>query len=176
METPLIEKLKHIKLLILDVDGVMTDGKLYFDGQGETLKAFNSKDGLGIKMLLDNDIHVTIISGRDSDIVRSRAKELGIDTLFLGQHSKIAAFHECLKKYQLTAEQIAYIGDDVNDLPVMKQVAVSVAPADAFEDIKAISAWVSQRNGGDGVVREVCDQLLKAQGKWQQAISTYDNA
>lgn len=154
---------KKIRLLILDIDGVMTDGKLYFSAEGDCMKAFNSQDGLGLKMLMANDIQVAIISGRNSEIVTARADELGISAVYQGHTQKSIAFEHCRKKLDIPSNQIAYMGDDVNDIPVLRAVALKLAPPNARPEVKKIAHYVTKASGGDGAVREVCDLLLKAQ-------------
>ena len=142
-----------IKLVIFDVDGVLTDGKLYFSAQGDTLKAFNTQDGLGIKMLMSVGIQTAIISGRTSDIVKSRAKELGITYLYEGYVNKVSAFEACLKAANLTVEEVAYMGDDINDLPVLRKVALSAAPPNAIQEVLEAVTFITERSGGDGAAR-----------------------
>jgi len=175
MQENILKLARQIKLMIFDIDGVFTDGKLYFSDQGEAMKAFNSLDGIGIKMLLHNAIDVAVITGRKSPIVTARAAELGIQHVYQGQIHKLHAFTTCLQQLNISQEHTAYMGDDIVDLPVMRRVALSISPANAFDNIKSASHWVTQRSGGDGAVREVCDVLLQAQDKWQAAIEAYDN-
>ena len=175
MDTSIVEKLAQVKLLILDVDGVMTDGKIYFNEQGECLKAFNVKDGLGITMLLRCNIHVAIISGRSSPIIQKRANELGVKHVYVGQLKKLEAYKHCIEQLTIQPNQVAYLGDDVNDLPIMKQIGLSITPADAFDEMKKASMWVTTRNGGNGAVREVCNAIIMAQEKWSQAMKIYEN-
>lgn len=163
-----------IKLVIFDVDGVFTDGKLYFNEQGEAMKAFNSLDGLGIKMLMNSGIEVAIITGRTSKIMEKRANELGISHLYQGNHNKLTAFSHCLQKLKLTAKVCAYMGDDVSDLPIMQQVHLGIAPPNAVTEVKQHADWITSATGGNGAVREICDAILKAQNKWQQAIKAYE--
>ena len=170
------EQLGHdIKLIIFDVDGVFTDGKLYFNEDGEAMKAFNTLDGMGIKMLRDIGIEVAIITGRNSKIMGARAAELGIKHLYQGNHHKLEAFADCLAKLNLTAKNTAYMGDDITDLPVMQRVHLSIAPANAVTEVKEHATWITDNFGGNGAVREACDTILKAQGQWQQALGTYGN-
>lgn len=169
------ELAKPIKLVIFDVDGVFTDGKLYFNNQGEAIKAFNSLDGIGIKMLMDSGIEVAIITGRTSKIMTTRATELGITHLYQGNSNKLAAFTHCLEKLKLTPEVCAYMGDDVSDLPLMQQVHLSIAPPNAVAEVKEQANWITTAAGGNGAVRETADAILKAQNKWQQAIKAYGN-
>jgi len=170
-----VDKLaRQIKLIFFDVDGVHTDGKLYFTATGETMKAFHSLDGVGIKMLLCSNFEVALITGRKSTIVSARAAELGIKHLYQGKTQKVGAFNDCLQKLNISAKNAAYMGDDVNDLPVMQRAALSIAPANAIDLVKANADYITQRSGGNGAVREVCDFLLRAQYKWQQAIRIYE--
>ncbi len=166
---------KKIKLIILDVDGVMTDGSLYFDNQGQEFKAFNSKDGHGIRLLLENDIEVSIITGRKSELVVHRAKNLKLspDLVYQGYRDKLPAFADLLKKTGYEKEQIAYVGDDVIDLPIMSQVGFSIAVGDANWFVKKHCDWVCELNGGKGAVREVCELILSAQGKLDSLYHDY---
>lgn len=150
-----------IKLLILDVDGVLTDGKLYFSSQGETIKAFHVHDGLGIKQLMALGVVVAIISSRNSEIVSLRMQELGVTHVYQGQKNKLLAFEKLLAELQLTDDQVAYVGDDLPDLPVMQRVGLAIAVANAVPEIKAIADWQCQQRGGDGAVREVSDRLCQ---------------
>lgn len=159
----LAEKASKIKLLILDVDGVLTDGKISFTDNGTEYKTFHTQDGLGLKQLMKNNIQVAIISARSSPIVSRRMDELGIPHVYQGQHEKQTAFDELLTQLQLNAEQVAYVGDDLPDIPIMQQVGFSAAVNNAVADVKQIADWQTRRNGGDGAVREVCDFILRQQ-------------
>jgi 3-deoxy-D-manno-octulosonate 8-phosphate phosphatase (KDO 8-P phosphatase) len=163
----------QIKLVIFDIDGVMTDGKLYYTREGDGMKGFNAKDGLGIKMLMQSDIHVAVITGRQSEIVSQRTKELGIDVVYQGQANKLTAFEHCQQHFDLPLEQIAYMGDDINDLPLMQRVGFAIAPANAVQITKDAAHYICALGGGEGAVREACDHLLQAQDKWQTAIDYY---
>lgn len=156
----------QIKLLLLDVDGVLTDGKLYFSDSGEETKAFNSLDGHGIRMLIENDIQVGIITGRTSELVAKRAEELGIELLYQGQSKKVDALREVLERTDCSPEDVAYIGDDFPDLPVMRIVGLGIAVATAHPDITARADLITERGGGNGAVREVTDFILQAQDKY----------
>lgn len=174
--TPAISLLaKDIKLVIFDVDGVLTDGSLYFDNQGNEYKAFNSKDGHGIRLLLENNINVAIITGRDSDLVKHRAKNLKIppELVYQGYRDKVPAFRDLLIKTGLKRKQIAYIGDDIIDLPIMSQVGFSIAVADANWFVKENCNWVCSLNGGKGAAREASELILSAQGKLKQILNNY---
>lgn len=162
-----------IRLLICDVDGVMTDGSLFFGDDGQEYKAFNSRDGHGMRMLQDSGIPIAIITGRTSEVVKHRAKNLGIEHIYQGQKDKTQAFEKLLNDFDITAEQVAYIGDDIVDLPVMCQVGLAVAVADAHELVKNHSHWVTEKPGGRGAVRELCELLLQAHGKYDSLMASY---
>lgn len=159
----------NIRLLICDVDGVMSDGLIYQGNQGEELKAFNVRDGYGIRCLLTEGIEVAIITGRTAKLVEDRCRTLGITHLYQGQSDKLLAFESLLGKLSLTADQVAYVGDDLIDWPVMAQVGLSVAVADAHPLLLARADYVTHIAGGRGAVREVCDLVLLAQGKLEDA-------
>ena len=156
-------KAQKIKLVIFDVDGVLTNGGLHFDNAGREYKTFNSLDGHGIRMLLSSGIQVAIITGRQSDLVGHRMTELGVDLVFQGCRDKRIAFDSLLEKTQLTAEQIAYMGDDLPDLPVMTQVGLAVAVRNAHVFVKQNSHLVTDLTGGCGAVRETTDFILRSQ-------------
>lgn len=167
-------KLKDIRLLLLDVDGVMTDGGIIYDGNGLETKVFNVKDGHGIKMLQRYGIEVGIITGRDSRVVDFRAKELAIELLYQGALKKLDCYLDVKQKTGLTDSQIAYMGDDVIDVPVMKRVAFAAAPADALIEARKVAHYVSTLAGGRGAVREVCDMILKGRGFWDEVAARYE--
>jgi len=169
------EKAKNIKLLILDVDGVLTDAKLFFDEQGKEYKAFNARDGLGIKLLQKAGIQVAVISGRASKPVALRMEMLGISLVYLGQSDKGAAFKEIIAKVGCTPEQAAHVGDDLIDLPVLMQVGLAIAVQDASEYILPYVDWQTHLAGGQGAVREVCDFILQAQGKMDGLVESFKN-
>jgi len=159
-----------IRLLILDVDGVLTDGRLYFDAQGEPLKVFHVRDGHGIKMAQRAGIEVALLSGRRSEAAFHRATELGIDRFFQGLRDKLAAMKEIEAALQIRLQEVAVVGDELVDLPIMARAGLAVAVADAVPEVLAAAHWVTTNPGGRGAVREVCDLLLKAQGKWEEII------
>lgn len=158
----LLKKAKRIRYLLLDVDGVMTNGTLFFDESGREMKGFSIYDGHGIVLLRTAEIGVGILSGRTSSVVSWRAKELRIEDVYQGIHDKVAAYEIILKKRQLQDEEVAYIGDDLIDLPVLRRAGLSVAVANAIEGVKKEVDWVTKRRGGEGAVREVIDFLLSA--------------
>jgi len=166
----LIAKARKIRMLLLDVDGVLTDGKIYLDDHGLEMKSFDLHDGHGIKLLHKAGIQVGIISGRSSTSVNVRAKQLAIEEIHQGVADKMKVYEEILHRHQLKDEEIAYIGDDLVDLPLLRRAGLSVVVANAHDAVKRDVDWVTKRGGGSGAVREVVDYLLKAQGKWSKLI------
>lgn len=166
----MMDKLKNIELLLLDVDGVMTDGRIIWDTNGIETKFFNVKDGHGIKLVQRAGIQVGIITGRNSPVVDLRAKELGIEFVYQGALRKQDSYVDILQKTGLADYQVAYMGDDVIDVPVLRRVGFSAAPADAQPEVIEIVDFVSSRFGGMGAVRELCDLLLKGRGEWDRLV------
>ncbi|MEE9303213.1 MAG: 3-deoxy-manno-octulosonate-8-phosphatase KdsC [Thiotrichaceae bacterium] len=166
---------RDIKLVILDVDGVLTDGSLFFDNSGQEYKAFNSKDGHGIRMLQEGDIEIALITGRKSELVLHRAKNLKISPslIYQGYRDKRPAFNDLLEKTGLSAKNIAYVGDDVIDLPIMSKVGLAIAVHDAHHFVIKHADWVTQAAGGRGAVREVSEMILDAQGKLDMMLDSY---
>jgi len=169
----MIDRLKKIKLLLLDVDGVMTDGRIIFDSNGVESKFFNVKDGHGIKMLQRAGIEVGIISGRESKVVANRAAELGIERVFQKALDKLSPYLEILADSGLTDEEVAFIGDDLIDIPVLRRVGFAAAPADAITEVIPFVHLVTKNSGGWGAVIEISDLLLKAQGRWEELTARY---
>lgn len=163
----------NIKLIIFDVDGVLTDGKIVIGTNGELFKSFHCQDGLGIKLLQAAGIKTAIITGRKSEIVAKRGLELKIGDVYQGVQNKLTALFDLEKKYGLSSDEIAYIGDDLIDLPVMCRIGLACAVANAAPEVKGMAKYVAQANGGDGAVREVAEMILKAQGKWDALVETY---
>lgn len=168
-----VEKAKKLKLLILDVDGVLTDGKLFFDNNGNEYKSFHAQDGHGIKMLRQTGVEVAVISGRKSQSVALRMKNLGIEHVYQGHENKIAAFNELIEKLGIMPEQAAHVGDDVIDLPVMIRVGLAIAVNDANFSVKQHADWCTTLPGGQGAVREVCDFIMQAQGYFDDMLNAY---
>jgi len=168
------EKLKKIKMLILDVDGVMTDGSIIMDSDGREMKNFNVRDGHGLVMIQRHGIQVAILTGRTSAVVDHRARDLKITEVYQGALNKKEVFAEILKKNNLMPEAIAYMGDDIVDIPVLKLVGFSAAVADALDVVKKPVDYVTANKGGQGAVREICEMLLIAQGYWTQVAARYD--
>ncbi len=158
----LLERARKIKLLVLDVDGVLTDGRLYFDQAGNELKAFCTRDGFGIKALQRFAIPVALITGRQSKIVTRRAKELGIEHVYQGRNDKLDAFNDLLLRTKVSEEEVCFAGDDWIDIPVLDRVGLSVSVSDADELVQKRVHWVTRRGGGTGAVREICDLILKS--------------
>jgi len=169
----LAKRIKAVKLLILDVDGVMTDGGIIYDDDGMELKVFDVKDGHGIKLLMRAGIGVAIITGRESKVVYHRAKNLGIDMVYQGAKDKVGAFEDILKNRQLSPEEAAYIGDELVDVPLLRRVGFAVAVSDSVRDVKRYADYVTLKNGGKGAVREVCELILNVQGKWDTVTAAY---
>ena len=166
-----MEQAEKVRLLILDVDGVLTQGELIYSDQGEEdWRAFNVKDGLGIKMLIQEGIRVAIISGRKIKAVDYRAHDLGIKEVYQGIRDKVRIFEEIVKKYKITHEEVGFIADDLIDLPLLSRVGFAIGVADAVEEIKEHAHYITKLPGGKGAVREVCDLILKSQGKWEKCL------
>jgi 3-deoxy-D-manno-octulosonate 8-phosphate phosphatase (KDO 8-P phosphatase) len=166
-------KLNQVKLLLLDVDGVLTDGQIIYTDSGEQIKSFSSKDGLGLRLLMDNHIRVGIVTGRKSAALGHRLQNLGIDLVFDGIRDKAAALDEIMTLTGIPPRQIAFVGDDLIDLPAMIRSGISVTVPDAPKEVKHHADHVTSARGGHGAVREICESILKSQGKWENIINTY---
>ncbi|MFQ3309487.1 MAG: 3-deoxy-D-manno-octulosonate 8-phosphate phosphatase (KDO 8-P phosphatase) [Polaribacter sp.] len=164
---------KNIKLLLLDVDGVLTDGKLYYGNSGEELKAFNIQDGLGIKLLQQAGIQVGIITGRVSALLQRRADELGISPVIQGREDKLTALRELLQGMNLGLNEIAFMGDDLPDLSVINTVGLGITVANASSTLTTEAAWQTRRSGGDGAVREAAEMILRAQNKFDALVEQF---
>lgn len=158
--------LKHITTFIFDYDGVLTNGIVIINSDGELLRTANVKDGYALKQAKDMGYRLVIISGGQSETIRLRFKPLGVEDVFLGASDKLKVYKEYIEKHQLKPEEIIYMGDDIPDYLIMKEVGVAVCPADAVEEIKKISRYISPLKGGDGCARDVIEQVMKVQGKW----------
>jgi len=163
MNKSIIKKALKIKLFITDVDGVLTDGSLILGNNGEEFKSFNSQDGMGIKLLQKNDIKVAIITGRSSKIVENRAEELDIKEVYQGIDDKIKTFNNLLDKYSLNSNEVSYIGDDLNDLPVLNEVGLSFTVSNGVDKVKENVDYVTEKSGGKGAVREAAELILNIQ-------------
>ena len=167
------DKLSKIKLLALDVDGVLTDGTINISDNGELFKGFNAKDGLGISCALRSGLKIAIITGRKSEIIHKRSAELGITLLCEGVKDKYAELVRLTEELQLTQQQVAYMGDDLNDLPAFKAAGFTFAPQDAVAEVLANADCVVKKDGGRGAVRSAIEMILKAQNKWEALVSSY---
>ncbi len=167
-------QLKKIKLLIMDVDGVMTDGRIIMNDEGHETKNFNVRDGHGIKVLQRYGIKVALLTGRESKVVKHRAKDLDIKDVYQKVYNKKDVFEKILKKYKMSADEAAFIGDDIIDIPVLRRAGFSVAVADAVNAVIESVDYVTKNKGGNGAVREVCEMILKAQGKWEEIAARYE--
>lgn len=166
-------RLKNIRLLLLDVDGVLTDGRIVFDSNGVETKAFDVKDGHGLKMVQRAGVKVGLLTGRTSEVTRIRAQELGIDLVIQGAKDKLAPYLEILKTEGLSDAEVAYVGDDVVDLPVLRRVGFAATVSDAVDEVKPAVHYIASRAGGRGAVREICDLLLRGAGLWEGATVRY---
>ncbi|MCU7929987.1 MAG: 3-deoxy-manno-octulosonate-8-phosphatase KdsC [Candidatus Thiodiazotropha sp. (ex Codakia rugifera)] len=166
-------KASGVKLVIFDVDGVLTDGSLYLGDDGQEYKAFNSRDGHGMKMLQKSGVVIGIITGRTSEVVRIRMEGLGIEHVYQGKHDKLPAYEELREKLGLADDQIAYVGDDVVDLPIMRRVGLAIAVNDAHSFVIQHAHWQTPHAGGRGAGRDVCEMVLEAQGNLQAELEGY---
>jgi 3-deoxy-D-manno-octulosonate 8-phosphate phosphatase (KDO 8-P phosphatase) len=164
---------QKIKLLLLDVDGVLTDGRLYYGNSGEELKAFDIQDGLGIKLLQRGGIKVGIITGRTSSLLKRRAQELDIQPLIQGREDKLTALNELLEDMDITLEEIAFVGDDLPDLAVLRRVGLGITPANGNHILASQALWQTKKSGGNGAVREVAELILNVQDKMEALLATY---
>ncbi len=162
-----------LEWLLFDVDGVLTDGGLYFTRWGEQVKRFHVQDGLGLRLAQRAGLKLGLLSGRRSKPLEVRAAELDFDAVILGSKDKLAAFEAFLEKYQTTPRRVAFIGDDLPDLPVLGRCALAFAPADAAEEVRATAHAVLERPGGGGAVREMIEMILKARGDWDKLIAKF---
>ena len=167
MDVELQKRAANICMLVLDVDGVLTDGKLYFDHLGNELKAFNTRDGMGMKALQKCGIEVAVITGRKSEAVAQRMAQLDIQHVYQGREDKLNAFLHLLEITGLDAQQVCFAGDDWIDLPILLRAGLAISVADAEDRVKEKAHWITKNNGGDGAVREICNLILAAQEKDQ---------
>ena len=166
------ERAQRIKLLILDVDGVQTDGGLYMGVEGEVLRRFDIRDGTGIALAIQAGLRVAFMSGKSSPAIRRRAAELGVEDVFEDLRDKNEAYEGLKSRYGLSDEEVAYVADDVIDLPVFRRVGLAIAVGDAAEEVQRFAHRVTVRPGGRGAVREVVEYILRAQGKWEAILKT----
>lgn len=168
-----LERAARIRMVVMDVDGTMTDGRIYIGPEGEAIKEFSVKDGMAITMLHKAGIKTAIITGRKSEIVEHRAAELKIDSVWQGVKDKREAWQKIKEETGLTNREIAYVGDDLNDLSLLMQAGLACCAGDAQAEVKKISHVISGRDGGNGVVRDIAELILKTQGKWQQLVDAF---
>jgi 3-deoxy-D-manno-octulosonate 8-phosphate phosphatase (KDO 8-P phosphatase) len=167
------EKAARVTLLLLDVDGVLTDGRIIYDADGREIKAFHVRDGHGIKMLQRAGVEVGIITGRRSPVVEIRARELGITLVRQGASDKVAVWRDIIEEKRLAPEETAYVGDDIVDIPLLRRVGFAAAVFDAETEVVEAADYVAGRRGGRGAVREIIDFLLRARGAWESATAAY---
>jgi 3-deoxy-D-manno-octulosonate 8-phosphate phosphatase (KDO 8-P phosphatase) len=166
------ERAKNIKLLILDVDGVLTDGRIIYDNFGDELKFFNVSDGLGMTLLSRTKIKSVIITAKKTKIVRRRARDMGVAALF-SDHNKLKVYNKVIKRFKVTDKEVCFIGDDLLDLPVLKRAGFSAAPPNAAKEVLDSVHYVTKKEGGKGAVRELIEIILKSQGLWDKIVSKY---
>lgn len=169
----IFDRAKRIKLVIFDVDGVLTDGGLHIDSNGNEHKVFNSRDGHGMKMLQNSGVEIAIITGRLSEAVSHRMASLGIEHVHQGCLEKLPVFNELIKSLSLLPNQIAYVGDDVVDLPIMHKVGLAIAVQDAHDHVKKHAHWQTPHEGGRGAARDVCELIMEAQGTIADQMNRY---
>ena len=169
----ILDKAKKIRLVIFDVDGVLTDGSLFLGDDGQEYKAFNSQDGHGMKMLQGTGVEIGIITGRTSQVVSKRMDSLGIRHVFQGQLEKLPAYEMLKNDLGLADDQIAYVGDDVVDLPIMRRVGLAVAVQDAHRMVRQHAHWQTPSNGGRGAARDLCELIMEAQENLEPALQGY---
>lgn len=167
------ERAAKVRLLILDVDGVLTDGRIIMDHKGREIKAFDVRDGHGLRLLMEAGIEVAILTGRSSPVVQRRADDLGITRVRQGVHDKVGAYQEIAREVGITDDETCFVGDDVVDIPLLKRVGIPIVVADGAPEAKRLARYITQSPGGRGAVREVCDLLLQAQGKWAEVLRRY---
>lgn len=171
----ILEKAAQIKLVIFDVDGVLTNGSLFYGDDGQEYKAFHSRDGHGMKMLLRSGVEIGIITGRTSKVVEHRMENLGIQHVYQGKLEKLPTYEELINKLDVKPEEVAYVGDDVVDLPILTRVGLAIAVADAHNLVKQHAHWQTPHGGGQGAARDVCELIMEARGTLDTELKTYLN-
>jgi len=164
---------RHVRLLVLDVDGVLTDGRIILDSEGQETKQFYVRDGSAIKWLIRAGVEVAWLSGRSSPVVARRAQELGVEKVVQGAKQKLPAFRALLRRTDCRAEEVCYLGDDLPDIPVLREAGIACAVADAPAEVKAVCQVVTRAAGGRGAVREVAERILRARGAWNRLLARY---
>ena len=173
ISSEVVERARRIKLLITDIDGVMTDGRIVYSVYGDELKFFDVTDGFGISLLNRVGIKTVIITAKKSRIVKLRARDLKVAKAYAGFFDKRIPFNDVLKRFKIPAQEICFIGDDLIDVPILKRVGLAVSVPNAAEEVKAIAHHITTKSGGRGAVREICEFILKSQEKWDEATSRY---
>lgn len=164
---------KNIKILLLDVDGILTDGTITYTNSGDELKSFSVKDGLGIRLLVDSGIRVAVATARESNIVNRRCKELGISPVYQGIKDKSKIFEIIKEEFNFQKEEISFMGDDLIDIPLLNLCGLPITVPEACDEVKDVCLYITDKNGGKGAVREVCEEILKSQDLWIKAISKF---
>jgi 3-deoxy-D-manno-octulosonate 8-phosphate phosphatase (KDO 8-P phosphatase) len=167
------QRARQIRLALFDVDGVMTDGTLFISGSGESFKAFNILDGLGLKLLKSSGVSTGILTGRSSNSVEARAAELAIDHVIQGAEDKLQAFSQLRSQLGLGESQVCYMGDDLPDLPVLRRCGLAIAPPNAVKEVREQAHFVTRSSAGNGAVREACELIMQAQDTWQSQIGAF---
>lgn len=174
MTTPGLDcKIKRIKLLILDIDGILTDGRIIYDSKGNELKFFDVQDGFGLVLLKRAGVETVIMTAKKSKVVTRRAKDFNVSHIYQNCFDKLATFEDILKRFDLAPDEVCFVGDDLIDIPVLKRVGFAVSVPNAVDEAKEAAHYITKRHGGRGAVREVCDLILKSQDKWQDIMSRY---
>jgi 3-deoxy-D-manno-octulosonate 8-phosphate phosphatase (KDO 8-P phosphatase) len=168
-----LNRAKNVKLIIFDVDGVLTDGSLFYGDDGQEYKAFNSRDGHGMKMLQETGVQIGIITGRTSEVVLHRMKNLQVQHIYQGRLEKLPAFEELIGKLGIAPEHVAYVGDDVVDLPIMIRVGLAITVPGAHDLAKQHAHWITSKPAGAGAARDICEMIMKAQGTYDALIAKY---
>lgn len=174
MENSILEKAKKIKLLLLDVDGVLTDGRIIYDSRGQDLKFFDVHDGMGVYLLKKMGIPTILITAKGSKAIKPRAKDMQVEAVFEDISPKSSVLSKILKKYSAESNELCFVGDDLVDICLMKRVGLPIAVGNAAFEIKKAAAYITTKQGGRGAVREVAELILKAQDKWDKALGLYD--
>ncbi len=175
IKAELIEKARKIKILLLDVDGVLTDGRIIYDSSGRDMKFFDVHDGLGVYCLKKAGIKTILITAKGSRAISPRARDMQVEGVYENISPKTAALEKILKKYKVNTEEICFVGDDLVDLCLMKRVGLPIAVFNAAPEIKQSASYITLRHGGRGAVREVSELILKAQGRWEEIVGVYDS-
>jgi 3-deoxy-D-manno-octulosonate 8-phosphate phosphatase (KDO 8-P phosphatase) len=174
IEEDLIDKVKRVKVLLLDVDGVLTDGRIIYDSGGRDLKFFNVHDGMGVYLLKKAGIPTLLITAKGSRAIKPRARDMRVDAVFENISPKTRVLEKILKKYKINKEELCFVADDIVDLGLMRQVGLPIAVANGCMEIKKAATYITSREGGKGAVREVAELILKTQGKWDELLNCYD--